>query len=234
MHDCLSGLLDSFLLENHKTKEASGAGEGLQLFKTAPPASFVLSLFQTVLDSFLLDNHKTKEASGAGEGLQLFKPAPLASFVLSLFQTVLDGFLLRNHRTKEASGAGEGLQLFKVAPLASFVLSLFQTVLDSFLLENHKTKEASGAKRRVAPRRFQEIQQRASYSIFINHAFITQVQLTGPNRALHLSAADTAACAAAAGQWSAALVTLLAEYKRSIYFPECVSETPSDQSLSRA
>lgn len=49
-----------------------------------------------------------------------------------------------------------------------------------------------------------------------------QVQLTGPNRALHLSAADTAACAAAAGQWSAALVTLLAEYKRSIYFPECV------------
>lgn len=48
-----------------------------------------------------------------------------------------------------------------------------------------------------------------------------QVQLTGPNRGLHLSAADTAACAAAAGQWSSALQTLLAEYKRSIYYPEC-------------
>lgn len=48
-----------------------------------------------------------------------------------------------------------------------------------------------------------------------------QVQLTGANRGLHLSAADAAACAAAAGQWSSALQTLLAEYKRSIYFPEC-------------
>lgn len=47
-----------------------------------------------------------------------------------------------------------------------------------------------------------------------------QVQLTGPSRGLHLSAADAAACAAAAGQWSTALQTLLAEYKRSIYFPE--------------
>jgi hypothetical protein len=46
------------------------------------------------------------------------------------------------------------------------------------------------------------------------------VQLTGPSRGLHLSAADAAACAAAAGQWSTALQTLLAEYKRSIYFPD--------------
>jgi hypothetical protein len=53
-------------------------------------------------------------------------------------------------------------------------------------------------------------------------ASILQVQLTGPSRGLHLSAADAAACAAAAGQWSTALQTLLAEYKRSIYFPECV------------
>lgn len=52
--------------------------------------------------------------------------------------------------------------------------------------------------------------------------FSSQVQLTGPSRGLHLSAADAAACAAAAGQWSTALQTLLAEYKRSIYFPECV------------
>lgn len=51
----------------------------------------------------------------------------------------------------------------------------------------------------------------------------SQVQLTLPSRALHLTAADTAACAAAAGQWSTALVTLMAEYKRSIYFPECAS-----------
>lgn len=50
-----------------------------------------------------------------------------------------------------------------------------------------------------------------------------QVQLTLPSRALHLTAADTAACAAAAGQWSTALVTLMAEYRRSIYFPECAA-----------
>ncbi len=85
---------DPCFSRHHKTKEASGAGEGLQLFKIAPLASFVLSLFQTVLDSFLLENPKTKEATGAKKGLQFVKTAPPASFVLSLLKMMLDGFLL--------------------------------------------------------------------------------------------------------------------------------------------
>ena len=43
--------------------------------------------------------------------------------------------------------------------------------------------------------------------------------LAGPGRGQHLSTADSAACAAAAGQWSAALLTLMAEFKASIYHP---------------
>lgn len=47
--------------------------------------------------------------------------------------------------------------------------------------------------------------------------------LAAPGAGLHLSAADSAACAAAAGHWAAALQTLTADYKGSIYFPKCVS-----------
>ncbi len=44
-------------------------------------------------------------------------------------------------------------------------------------------------------------------------------ELAGPGRGRHLGTADSAACAAAAGQWSAALLTLMAEFKGSIYHP---------------
>ena len=50
--------------------------------------------------------------------------------------------------------------------------------------------------------------------------------LSAPSRGAHLSAADSAACAAAAGQWSAALQTLLGEYQTSIYFPRYTPRNP--------
>ena len=55
--------------------------------------------------------------------------------------------------------------------------------------------------------------------------------LAAPGAGAHLSAADSAACAAAAGQWSAALQTLVADYKGSIYFPKCVSVFIGAQSI---
>lgn len=51
--------------------------------------------------------------------------------------------------------------------------------------------------------------------------------LSAPGRGAHLSAADSAACAAAAGQWSAALQTLMGEYQGSIYYPKYNHPPPS-------